>query len=105
MLVENLKSLQEAREHFASDIRIQLQSDRVDKGFEKNLKKLLLEHGAKGPGFISEEGCPIAIQYSNKDAQANLVLNSAWRVPPNDDLLDDLREMFGNQAVQLHYPQ
>jgi DNA polymerase-3 subunit alpha len=105
ILVENLKSLQEAREHFASDIRIKLKQDDVEKGFEKNLKKLLLEHGAKGPGFISEVGCPISIEYSNKDAQANLVLNSAWRVSPNDDLLDDLRELFGNKSVQLNYPQ
>jgi len=105
MLVENVKSLQEAREHFASDIRVKLDSSNISDGFEVKLKALLLEHGALGSGFVADVGCPIAIQYCNKDAQADLLLNAGWRVRPNDDLLDGLRELFGNQSVFLNYPQ
>ena len=105
MLVDNIRSLQEAREHLASDIRIKIDGEAVEKGFEKKLKSLLLEHGAPGSGFISENGCQVAIEYRNPSAHTKLVLSDAWRVSPNDDLIEGLRELFGYQAVQLHYPE
>lgn len=105
MLVENVKTLQEARTHFASDIRVKLDSTSVSKGFEEKLKALLLEHGALGSGFVADSGCPVAIQYSNQDAQADLVFNAGWRVNPSDDLIDGLRDLFGNKSVYLNYPQ
>ncbi len=104
MLVENVKSLREAREHFASDIRIKVNQASLAGDSIDRLKALLLEHGAKGSGFISDSGCPIALEYKNNEAQANLVLGDGWKVSPEDDLIDGLRELFGNDAVHLHYP-
>jgi len=103
MLVDKVRSLQEAREHFASDIRIQINYENIAKDFDKQLKELLLNFGAKGTGFIAESGCSIVVEYRNQESCANLILNDSWKVSPNDELLDALRDLFGQQSVSLHY--
>lgn len=104
MLAESVKGLNEAREHFASDIRIKVDERYLDKSFQEKLKTVLKAHGAKGSGFKSEDGCPLVLEYSNKEARANIQLSSAWNVKPDDSLIDGLRDLFGSQSVFLNYP-
>jgi DNA polymerase-3 subunit alpha len=104
MLAEQVKGLHEAREHYASDIRIKLNQNNLGEDFQNHLKTLLQQHGAKGSGFIVEGGCPLVLEYSNKEAQANLQFSSAWNVKPEDNLIESLKDMFGSQAVYLNYP-
>jgi DNA polymerase-3 subunit alpha len=103
MLVENAQSLNDAREHFASDIRICLQGEEQFLSSKDELKQLLMQHGAKGMGFKSDEGCPLVLEYQNHEASACIQLSSAWNVKPEDTLLEGLMDMFGQQAVKLNY--
>ncbi|MBR9829813.1 MAG: DNA polymerase III subunit alpha, partial [Oceanospirillales bacterium] len=46
---------------------------------------------------------PVALRYRREDAEARLWLDNQWAVAPTDDLLLQLKEQFGNDAVHLRY--
>ena len=103
MLVSSLMSLQQAREHYLNDIRIQIKQDNLSGNFGLELKKILMNHGAKGQGFIAESGCPIVVELRNSEASALFRLGAGWRVAPEEALLDSLKSCFGAHAVFLNY--
>lgn len=50
-----------------------------------------------------EAKCGVSIDYQGAEARANLRLGDAWRLRPEDGLLQQLRDKFGVNAVQLVY--
>ena len=46
----------------------------------------------------------MALDYAVDGAKARIALGDAWRVDASDALLAQLREAFGEQAVELDYP-
>ncbi|MFT4820692.1 MAG: hypothetical protein ACI9PN_001554, partial [Candidatus Azotimanducaceae bacterium] len=38
-----------------------------------------------------------------QDAQAYVMLGDAWRVSPSDELIQNLRDCYGTDQVQLDY--
>lgn len=74
---------------------------------------LTLESGALSAHFIEQfsellepyrEGvCPIVIDYQRSDAKALLRLGDTWRVRPEDELLERLRDQYGAGKVKLIY--
>jgi DNA polymerase-3 subunit alpha len=45
----------------------------------------------------------VALRFRREDAEARLWLDQQWAVAPTDDLLLQLKEQFGNDAVRLCY--
>ncbi len=45
----------------------------------------------------------VALRYRREDAEARLWLDGKWAVAPTDELLLQLKEQFGNEAVRLCY--
>ena len=47
--------------------------------------------------------CPIAITYQVDQVRAELLLGDAWRVKPSNELLQQLKQMCGEQRVVVEY--
>lgn len=47
--------------------------------------------------------CPVYIDYQGERAQACLQLGKAWRIRPDDELLQGLAGQLGKESVQLRY--
>lgn len=75
-------------------LRIKKQNDISN--FIKNLAIILQPH--------CQMGCPISIQYQNDDnIFAELHLGQQWQVRPSAQLLTDLQNLIGKNAVQVIY--
>ena len=48
-------------------------------------------------------GCPVTIAYECSDAIAEVSLGHDWRVRPEDDLLQELRDLYGTERAQFVY--
>jgi DNA polymerase-3 subunit alpha len=46
---------------------------------------------------------PVCVRYQRQDVSAMIRLGEKWRVTPRDELLLRLRQLLGENAVQLHY--
>ena len=49
------------------------------------------------------EGCRVSIVYQRNDAVAEVSLGDAWRVSPDDQLIQNLRDRYGADQVQFDY--
>ena len=48
-------------------------------------------------------GCQVAIDYVRDEASVDISLGDAWRVSPDDDLIQILKDHYGNERVVLDY--
>ncbi|MGH8458526.1 MAG: OB-fold nucleic acid binding domain-containing protein, partial [Nevskiales bacterium] len=53
--------------------------------------------------YRRNSGCPVTLRYHNGQARAELTLDEAWKVQVCEALLGDLRQLFGQSAVQVLY--
>ncbi|WP_295803526.1 DNA polymerase III subunit alpha, partial [uncultured Microbulbifer sp.] len=49
--------------------------------------------------------CPVNVLVERSDARATFRLAEEWKVEPNDQLIQSLREVIGREGVQLDYTQ
>ncbi|WP_105103690.1 DNA polymerase III subunit alpha [Microbulbifer pacificus] len=49
--------------------------------------------------------CPILVEVERSDARGTFRLADEWKVEPNDQLIQSLREVVGRERVQLNYTQ
>ena len=84
----------DARRSFARALQIELKSAGVD--ISKQLSSWLPQHR-------SDEGVRVRIRYQSEAAQADLVLGPEWQVRVSDELLWDLRRLYGKAQVLLLY--
>ena len=96
MRSNSVKSLLQARQNYASELSIELREDMVDAALASKLQHLF-QH-ANGQ-------CPVIFDYCQSDNRARIRLGASWRVSPSDELLQQLRDCCGNQAVSLNYPR
>ena len=47
--------------------------------------------------------CPVLIDYQRDDAKGQLRLGSEWQVQPSDELIQRLKDRFGNDSVWLDF--
>jgi DNA polymerase-3 subunit alpha len=47
--------------------------------------------------------CPIVIRYQRADAKGRVKLGTQWRVQPSDELIQRLKDHFGQNRVRLSY--
>ncbi len=95
MSCNNLYSIDQAREHFAKHIRIDLEKEQLKNGYINDLKNILQP--------FQQGGCEIIISYQQPQATAKLSLGEQWRVHPTDELLNRLKDLNGDEKVQVVY--
>ncbi len=72
-----------------------------------------VEQARAGNGFVSSladalqpfrsGNCRVCIDYQGGSASARVTLGDEWAVHPTDELLHRLRELTGQQGVQVEY--
>ena len=92
---ERIMTLTEARNRFAERLLIRVGPD-SNGNFVERLKNALRRNR-------NTEGCRVALDYAVNGVQAQIAFGDAWRVDASDALLAQLREAFGEQAVDLAY--
>ena len=98
MRASEIFDLREARERSVKRLKVILDSTSLSHDFADELAGILSPF-RREPG----QGCPVHIAYSRTDAEADIALGENWRVLPDDDLLQNLRDHFGAEQVQLDY--
>ena len=94
--VTEMQTMLEARTKRVSRLRLDLDSQQLGDNFITDLAGLLQP-------FIAPSGCPIALEYSTQGARGDIILGEEWRVRPEDDLLQGLRDRYGTRRVCLQY--
>ncbi|MFT4517821.1 MAG: DNA polymerase-3 subunit alpha [Halioglobus sp.] len=90
-----LRSLVDARQSFASNLTIEVSSERVDEQFAELLEKTLTRGGGGR--------CPVSLIYRQPHNTARVQLGTRWQVIPSDELLQELRDVVGADGVALQY--
>ena len=94
--VTEMQTILEARTRRVARLRLDLDSQELGDNFITDLAGLLQP-------FIASSGCPIALEYSNRCARGAIILGEEWRVRPEDDLIQGLRDRYGTRRVCLQY--
>jgi len=90
-----LRSLVEARQNYASDLCIEISAERADEDFALRLEATLA--GAGGGS------CPVSLLYRQPNNRPRVRRGERWQVVPRDELLQELRDEVGADAVALEY--
>jgi len=100
----DILTLEHAREKYARLISIKLDKDAINRvstvneEFLKQTLPNLLKPYLGGP-------CPVCIDYKNETATAKILLGDKWRVKAKNELINALREILGNDKVEVGYNQ
>ena len=95
MSAEKLYDIDQARETFAKRLVIGIEQLRAGNGFIASLADVLKP--------FCEGGCPVWVDYHAANARAQLALGQEWRVHPTDELLQRLKQLAGDDRVQMVY--
>jgi DNA polymerase-3 subunit alpha len=100
MSAENVRLLADVRQERARELCLSLESGSLAANFIRELMEYLDPYRQVEP---SQTGCAIVIDYLRSDARARLRLGDQWRVRPEDELLQRLRDNYGTNSVNLVY--
>jgi DNA polymerase III subunit alpha len=92
----SISSLLQMRQERASELSIELREDMVDEKLTAQLEVLL--------GHASGS-CRVAIWYNQPHNRVRIRLGDTWQVAPSDELIEQLRDVCGNQSISLQYRQ
>ena len=92
---KGIRSLLQARQNYASELTIELSSERLDEKLSDFLARTL--SGAGGGS------CPVSLIYKQPRNRARVRLGDNWQVIPSDELLQELRDYVGSEQVCLQY--
>ncbi|MGD8514284.1 MAG: OB-fold nucleic acid binding domain-containing protein, partial [Granulosicoccaceae bacterium] len=92
---EAIYDIDQARENYARQVVLSVDAGRAGNGFVHTLREVLAPY--------RDGHCPVAVDYDRGDASARLLLGEDWYVHPTDELLHRLRELVGEQGVQIQY--
>ena len=99
IIADRLMTLGEARSRFATALQLKLNGEVGEAGGAiaavERLQSLL--------GPFRDGGCPVRLRYRNAVAEVDLPFGEAWRIRPEDALLDNLREWLPGDAVEVLY--
>ncbi|UHJ59538.1 DNA polymerase III subunit alpha [Vibrio furnissii] len=95
MSAREVMDLGSAREKYARGLSISIEQSQVDEQFFERFSQILEPHRA---GTV-----PVNVYYQRSDARARLTLGTEWRVTPSDTLLDELKQLLGNDQVELEF--
>lgn len=83
------------REQYAKTLRISVRPEHLEGQGLMQLKQLIEPH--------KEGACPLHIRYVRPDVEAEYVAATEWYVTPTDELIYELQQRLGNQAVELEF--
>ncbi len=93
MRADGVQDLTDARMNSVAGIRISVAQAGLPIGYAQELKKALTPcRGGR---------CDVVIEYAHGGFGADLILGHDWKVDPNEELLVNLKGMFGNDNVEL----
>ncbi|WMN54869.1 DNA polymerase III subunit alpha [Vibrio fluvialis] len=95
MSAREVMDLGSAREKYARGLSISIQQSQINEQFFERFSQILEPHRA---GTV-----PVNVYYQRPDARARLTLGTEWRVTPSDTLLDELKQLLGNDQVELEF--
>jgi DNA polymerase-3 subunit alpha len=94
MSAEKLYNVEQARAAFGRRLVIEVDEERAGNGFVAELRELLGR--ARG-------GCPVYLNYHNRQATAEIALGEEWKVLPSTSVLEGLQRLAGERNVHLDY--
>src|SRR5690554_2116168 len=83
------------REQYAKTLRITVRQEQIE-GQGLTALQQLIEPFKQG-------ACPLHIRYVRPDLEADYVAATEWYVTPTDELLYELQQRLGKQAVELEF--
>ncbi len=95
MSARQVYDMNEAREHFARRLVVDVGSSQAGNGFVNDLAQVLAP--------FREGFCPVVLDYQGQGACAEVSLGKDWRVHPTDELLHRLRDLVGESGVHIDY--
>ena len=88
-------TLDEARSRYAKSLAISLSEEQISPSFIKKLKEMLEP--------VSGGTLPINVYYQSAKGRALLCLGIQWSITPTDDILTELVNLLGENAVELEF--
>ncbi|MCE0494397.1 DNA polymerase III subunit alpha [Vibrio salinus] len=95
MTVREVMGLDSAREKHAKSLSLSVYREQVDKPFFERFCQILEPHKS---GSV-----PVHVYYQRENARARLTLGTEWRITPSDDLLYELKQLLGQDQVELEF--
>jgi DNA polymerase-3 subunit alpha len=99
MRATEIFDLGEARQISIKRLKLRLDRQRLGHDFVSELEEILTPFREPAGG----QGCPVYVDYQRLDAKGDIILGDNWRVVPDDDLIQNLRDHYGTEMVQLDY--
>ncbi|KDE40493.1 DNA polymerase III alpha subunit [Nitrincola lacisaponensis] len=95
---QSVMSVTQARARHASHIEVSCDASVLTPSKLRQLVDCL------APSRQAQDRIPLALRYRREDAEGDLRLGSDWHPEPSDEQLIALKELFGNDAVRLAWP-
>jgi len=95
MTAKEIFTLYAARETFANRLELTVSAQEASEAFAKKLVDTLSPH--------RQERCKVLIHYQRSDTQVDLLLGNNWRVNPSASLLQDLKNVLGEDKIKVIY--
>ncbi|MEI6858567.1 MAG: DNA polymerase III subunit alpha [Shewanella sp.] len=93
MTARNIIDIGEARNHFASAVEVDIDSDMIDETWLDNFQKVV-EPWRSG-------AVPIIVNYAQPQAKAQFKLGGNWKVNPTDEMMLALESLTGAGRVRI----
>ena len=109
-------TLTQARLRYANAVQLDLRSVALGRDFSQHLARVLTPYRVD-PGSVQAAAvrvtddaqvpvpiaCPVRICYHRPDISGWITLGEQWQVKPDQRLIHDLQQLFGQQAVSIAY--
>lgn len=95
MTARDIMTVADARENYVSSLDLHVDKNKISANFINEFSDVLTPY---------KEGiCPVRVFYQRDEAQGMLTLGVQWRVSPSDMLLYDLKNLLGEEHVELKF--
>ncbi len=93
--VTDIHDLESARESRARHLLVHLDPEHSENGTVQALAEILSP--------FRDGRTPVCVEYCRGDAKVRVPLGNDWRVSPTEELLSRLKQLAGNEGVELEY--
>ena len=98
MRANEVYRLVDARQKNLVKLRLNVSGNALNGDFIQELEQILAPYKE-----VQGAGCRFAVAYSGRAASAEVILGDEWRIKPDDDLIEALKDHYGTDQVHLDY--